>query len=174
MGGVCSFFFGCCGHQTHDPKGMTLVTERSCTDKILVLLYIAAWVLSIVVVSTAAGMGGNPAKIINGINFQGQMCGYSSDVSDKPLAALVNPFVGASDDPSVMLRVWTCVRDCGETTDTSNQNFAAMYGSTECTSQYRRTSSTAMHTRAHPLLVSSRRSSLHRGEHAPAEVHELR
>ena len=126
--GVCSFFFGCCGSQTHNPKGTTLVTERSCTDKLILLLYIFAWVVSIVVVSTAAGLGGNPYKIINGINFKGEICGYDSAVKDRSQAALINPL---SFDPTSM-SAWTCVEDCAETSITTSPHFATMYGSTSC------------------------------------------
>lgn len=131
MGGfcssTCSFFFGCFGHQTHDPKGTTLVKDRSCTDKLIFLLYIAAWVGSVVVISRAASLGGNPAKIINGVDMNGNICGYTSIVKDSPYAALVNPITLDTDS----LDVWTCVSNCNQTRDPNNVHFSKNYASTE-------------------------------------------
>lgn len=127
MGGVCSFFFGCCGSQTHDPKGTTLVKDRSCTDKLVLLLWIAAWVVSIVVVSTAASLGGTPQKLLNAVDYHGDVCGFNAVVKDRPYGALLNPFTMDTD----AMRAWTCVSDCAETKNTQHPEFSAMYGSTE-------------------------------------------
>lgn len=127
----CSFFFGCLGHQTHDPKGTSLVKDRSCTDKLILLLYIAAWVGSVIVISMAAKLGGNPFKIINAVDMEGNICGYSEGFKDKSLGALVNPLM---TDTS-LLDVWRCVDSCDQTQDANNAYFAKNYVSTSCQQQ---------------------------------------
>lgn len=135
MGGFCSsfcsFFFGCFGHQTHDPKGTTLVKDRSCTDKLILLLYIAAWVGSVLVISMAAKLGGNPFKIINAVDMEGNICGYTSGFKDKSLGALVNPLM----TDTALLDVWRCVDTCDQTADSASTYFAKNYVSTSCQTQ---------------------------------------
>jgi len=126
MGGVVSWFCGCCSGQEHDPKSTTLVEDRSCTDKLILLLFLVGWAGSIAVISSAATQGGDPYKIINGVDFNGDICGYSDIVKDQPLAALVTPL---SLDPEV-LSVWSCVSDCSETENVANPFFASIYAST--------------------------------------------
>jgi len=123
-----NWFFGCCGNQTHDPKSTTLVTDRGCTDKLMLLLYIVATALSVVLISISATQGGDPNKIISGIDYNGNICGKSSATKDFPYAALVNPLTTDSD----AFKIWTCVQSCTDTQDASNTNFANLYGSTEC------------------------------------------
>lgn len=129
MGGVCSFFFGCCSAgSSRDKSGTTLVADRSCTDKLVLLLWLAAWAVSIAVISIAARDGGNPQKILNAIDYNGNICGYSDAVRDRPLGAMLNPLAGDTD----ALRGWTCVDDCAQTKNTNNSELSAMYGSTNC------------------------------------------
>jgi hypothetical protein len=125
---VCSFFFGCLGHQTHDPKSTTLVDKRACTDKLILLLFLVAAALSVVVISTAAAGGGNPEKITNAIDLYGRICGTSAGVEDKPLGALVNPLT----TDAAAFAVWTCVRTCNDTKDPDNDALGSLYGSSEC------------------------------------------
>jgi len=124
---IFNFWCGCCSHATHDPKSTTLVNERGCTDKLILLLFILACAGSVVVISTAAAGGGNPEKITNGIDMYGRICGVSGGVKDKPLAALVNPLTTDSDAFSV----WTCVKTCNDTKDPDNDALGSLYGSSE-------------------------------------------
>jgi hypothetical protein len=71
------------GHQTHDPKGTTLVKDRACTDKLILLLYIAACVGSVIVITSAASMGGNPQKILNAVDYNGGECKSLRRSNDK-------------------------------------------------------------------------------------------
>ena len=64
---------------------------------------------------------------INGVDMNGNICGYSSVVKDYPLAALVNPLTLDSDS----LGVWTCVANCNETWNSDNVHFSTNYGSTD-------------------------------------------
>jgi multisubunit Na+/H+ antiporter MnhC subunit len=124
---ICSFFFGCCGHnKTHDPKGTTLVEERTCTDKLMLILIIIACIGSGIVISMASTLGGNPQKIIKGIDLNGDICGYSNATLHAPYAALVNPL---TSDP-IALQVWICLPTCDMTANYTNSYMTNLYSST--------------------------------------------
>lgn len=65
--------------------------ERSCTDCICLLLLIAVWFAMTVVGFIVCGVfendnlqEGNPARLINPMDYKGAICGFSDSVKDRP------------------------------------------------------------------------------------------
>ena len=66
--------------------------KRRCTDVLCLLMIIACWfVMTFIGLATIPGSGvdssklnkGNPWRLVNGIDYKGQVCGISSDVKSK-------------------------------------------------------------------------------------------
>jgi len=92
-----------------EPKEAVLVfkpsKQRSCTDVLFLLLIIVSWVAMAVVFSTAADKGGDPNKILRGVDFNGQICG-KDNMKHLPYAAWPEP---------TYYDIKICVADCEET-----------------------------------------------------------
>jgi hypothetical protein len=79
---------GCLGGgSTKEPALVYRKTGRSCTDVLWLLAYVASWVVIISLIGAAAGKGGNPYKIIHGVDWNGRICGKDGGVEDKPYTA---------------------------------------------------------------------------------------
>jgi len=63
--------------------------RRKCQDWIWLLIYILSWTGFLYVTITAAMQGGNPYKILNGVDYQGNICGRDSAVINQPYAAWI-------------------------------------------------------------------------------------
>jgi len=53
-------------------------TERGCTDVLFLAMFIASWVGIIILFATAVGRGGDPDRIIRGVDYLNRICGKSS------------------------------------------------------------------------------------------------
>lgn len=83
----------------NDPDNKKLVHEgwtslqekkRSCTDCLCILLLLAMWFAMTILGFVAIGLiksdqltPGNPARLINAMDYRGRICGYSPGVEDK-------------------------------------------------------------------------------------------
>lgn len=116
----------CCGVCDDDAKAPTLqfatYKQRSCTDILILLLYVASWFATIVLISSAAGAGADPNSIIRGVDIDGNICGKTTGFEDRKLAGWIYPTPQYFD-----LKV--CVADCAET-ETDNR-FALKHETTK-------------------------------------------
>lgn len=90
-------------------KGLAEVTpnsKRGCTDILFLLVFVFAWVVILQFVSNAAGQGGDPDKLIRGVDMWGRICGVDAGVEDQPYAMWPNPLYY---EPK------RCVKSCAET-----------------------------------------------------------
>jgi hypothetical protein len=92
MGNVCNRWLGCClcSPSDEDQPEVTFQksSRRSCTDILFLIAYICSWAAIIAVCIVAYERGGNPNKILHGMDYKNQTCG-SGDVSDRPYLAFV-------------------------------------------------------------------------------------
>ncbi len=89
--------------------------DRSCTDFLFVLLYIASLVGLIVLISTS---GGDPERVIYGADIAGRVCGRDVGVEQLPYAAW--PYIPLSYNASVLEEAFgfqICVPDCNSTSN---------------------------------------------------------
>lgn len=75
----------CCGFvKQHKLQGIE--KNRSCTDIIFLLLFIASYVAAVVIFIEAGNNGGDPDKIVRGVDYHGRICGKSAGVEAFPMA----------------------------------------------------------------------------------------
>lgn len=88
-------------NDNNDPDNKKLVHEgwtslkekkRSCTDTFCILLIIVMWFAMTILGFVAIGIiksdklkPGNPARLINAMDYRGRICGYSDGVRNKDL-----------------------------------------------------------------------------------------
>jgi len=101
--------FCCCGCNTEREPSSTFNKNRSCTDILFLLFFIASIVGVIICISTASNAGADPYRTVYGVDYSGRICGRSAGVEDKPLAIW--------PDPSTF-NFKTCVDSCDKTLDT--------------------------------------------------------
>ena len=65
------------------PEGFDGPVKRRCTDVLFMLLLIASWV-AMTVIGIDSVKKGDPDKLINGVDYQGRICGVDADVKDLP------------------------------------------------------------------------------------------
>lgn len=121
MGQTISNWFGCCcgGKMEKEPK-MTFQpsSNRNCTDILFLIMYIISWAGLISIIATAGGLGGNPKRITNGVDHQGNICGHGAGFRT-PYAAWVTTNAAAitisGKDCTNCYKIRTCVADCSVT-----------------------------------------------------------
>lgn len=98
----------CCGCVTKE-KPVTEIapnSQRTCTDLFLLFLFIAHWIVVIVIFATARARGGDPDLIIRPVDYLGRICGKTSGVQDLSFGAWPFP-------PAYQFKI--CVSDCNQT-----------------------------------------------------------
>jgi choline transporter-like protein 2/4/5 len=110
---------GCCGGETKE-KGITEIKQKRWpTDCLFFILWVAMWGAIVVLYTQAVAAGGNPYKIMYGVDMNGSICGV--DHPDKPYAAWPYP---TEYEPKI------CVANCSETNDKDSEYMAVLYTST--------------------------------------------
>mmetsp|Transcript_33694 Transcript_33694/g.42428 ORF Transcript_33694/g.42428 Transcript_33694/m.42428 type:complete len:669 (+) Transcript_33694:184-2190(+) len=102
--------------------------NRKCTDIIFMLLIIACWVALTFLGFVVCGVipstqldAGNPWRLINGIDYEGQICGVDSAVKDKSKIFYLPDFASSS-------AIGICVESCPTSTD--YEQFICTYDTT--------------------------------------------
>jgi len=90
-------------------------SQRSCTDILMLLLYLVAWGGLIAILVSSAKSGGNPYKIINGVDYQNRVCGRDDGVKDLPYAAWPYAPVGQAQSCSECVSLMVCLASCNDT-----------------------------------------------------------
>lgn len=99
--------FCLCEERTDKPPAKLVpYRDRSCTDVLFLILFIAGWIGIIILFSTAVKDGGDPNKIVRPVQFDYKICGLSVGVEDKPYALWPYPLEYA---------IKICVNSCDET-----------------------------------------------------------
>lgn len=93
--------------------------NRSCTDILMLLLFIGAGIASIVILFQTFDYNSDPFRTLYGVDFQGNICGKSSGYEDLKYAAWPLPPTSTSIDANIYYRVKICVADCAETNQQS-------------------------------------------------------
>lgn len=114
---------GCCG-KTKKETPFTSIKKRSCipTDLPFLLAYIIAWGALFVVWNQAKLNGGDPNKIVYGVDMYGRVCGFDEGVENASLAAWPHPLYY---EPKI------CVSECNYTQNEDADRMAVLYESTE-------------------------------------------
>jgi len=114
---------GCCG-KTKKETPFAKIKKRSCipTDLPFLLLYIVFWIALIVVWNQAKASGGDPKKIIYGVDMYGRVCGHDEGVENSSYAAWPNPLYY---QPKI------CVSTCNETQNKESTRMAVLYESVQ-------------------------------------------
>lgn len=94
--------------------------KRCCTDSLMLLFWIASLVACIFLLTESTKAGGDPYKVIRGVDMQGRICGRDEGVKDRPYA--VWPNVLAYD-------VHQCVKSCDESNNPNSPVMALTYPS---------------------------------------------
>lgn len=104
MGCVGSMLGCSCGD--YDKKGITKIsTDRTCTDIPMVVLFLAFWGAVLAIMSVSIQAGGDPRKIVYGLDYNGKVCGV--DLPNQPFIAW--PYLQKA--PEVRI----CLASCNET-----------------------------------------------------------
>lgn len=90
------------------PEGFDGPVQRKCTDVLFMILLVAAWIAMTVVGADAVSRG-NPAMLINGMDYMGNTCGVTANYTDVSKLYYVN-YNGNG----------VCVASCPKTTDFNN------------------------------------------------------
>jgi len=114
---------GCCG-ETKEGLPFAKIKKRSCipTDLPFLAAYIIAWIALVMVWNEAKVQGGDPNKIIFGVDMYGRVCGHDEGVKNQTLAAWPHP---GYYDPKI------CITSCDETNSKTNDRMAVLYDSVE-------------------------------------------
>jgi len=99
-----------------------LVYRRSCTDVLVLCVYIAFWGIALWNVFDCKKQGGDPNKIFRGIDLNGKICGVDPEVLDKKYAAWPRPTVAD-------YQAKICVASCSETNDPKSTQMSMLYNS---------------------------------------------
>ena len=98
-----------------EAKGGTPLIEikkkRGCTDVPLLVVFVALWVLVIVLLSLSIDKGANPNRLTHGSDYQDRICGIDDEV--KELRLLAWPKVPVNSE---LGSISVCVASCSETT----------------------------------------------------------
>lgn len=116
----------CCGGESKDVRAdLVPASERSCTDVLFLLFFLASFGGVVFVYEDARSKGADARRILKPTDFEGRLCG-STGLGGRDLAAWPDP-IGAP-----LFRV--CVADCNETEDatrfvypTPSVNFIGLY-----------------------------------------------
>lgn len=100
----------CC--TTKNDRITEIKQDRGCSDVIPLLAFIVSWAGVVALLLMAQKQGGDPNKIIRGIDGFGRMCGVHPEVADFPMAAFPYPAYLSSTD---WWKAMVCVKDCNET-----------------------------------------------------------
>jgi len=84
--------------------------QRSCTDVLMLLLFIAGWVAAFVILGEAVRQGGDPYRVLYGVQYDGKICGVSSGVENKEYARWFTPTDDGVD--SFVYNIKLCVDEC--------------------------------------------------------------
>lgn len=113
---VCPDKFCCISCSPSDEKVVANITKkRKCTDTSICILYVVSWFVAIWLVVESANLGGDPNRIIRGIDMEGRVCGIDDGVKDKPLAAWPYPL---EYEPKI------CVENCAHTNSPFSRDMA--------------------------------------------------
>jgi hypothetical protein len=104
-------FFGCSCKSNGGKPVTSLAAKRGCTDVLFLILFGIAFAGMFAVFGYTADQGANPTKIINGVDWQGKICGEDTEVKDKPFAAW--PGLPTSIDTEFKV----CVAQCSDASD---------------------------------------------------------
>ena len=96
--------------------------RRRCTDAGCLLLYALSWAGFVAIIVAARAQGGDPQRIVHGVDFRGDVCG-SGALQGRPYAAFVAmPSALSQLDPLTAqldcadcYQIRTCVADCAAT-----------------------------------------------------------
>jgi hypothetical protein len=66
---------------------ISCANDRKCTDLFFLLLWFAFWGFTIWLIVVGQKNGGDPQRIIRGVDMYGRVCGIDDAVKDQPLAA---------------------------------------------------------------------------------------
>ena len=92
--GVCNDICGCCHSQTPSDQAIISINKnRSCTDKLIFVLYALSWAAIIYILIYCNNNGANTMKILNGADMQGNICGDANNAitSTLPYNIIPNP-----------------------------------------------------------------------------------
>ena len=111
------------------PTGVKPYNQRSCTDILFTLLFIASFAGVVVLISQASKDGANPQRIIRGVDYLGRICGVDNNVTQLPYTAWsfipVTPQqdMQANGITSELYHIKICIDTCSST----QSNTAAPY-----------------------------------------------
>lgn len=122
------FFHSMCCRGREEETLLFNKNKRRCTDLLFFLLFLVAIAGSIWCIYDAKNAGGNPERIINGIDYQGNYCGKTVGFEDKPFAAWPILPLTQTLDAAAYYRIKVCVASCDET-NTNTALFKDLYES---------------------------------------------
>lgn len=108
---------GCCTCEPPEKQTLAQITpyeKRSCTDVLLLALFIGFWIGTVYITAAAIANGGNPNRVVRGVDMYGRICGVSEGVKDQKYAAWPRP---DEYEPKI------CVASCAETKTNNNIAF---------------------------------------------------
>lgn len=107
---------------THRPlKEITPASQRKCTDVLWLMLWVAFWGFTFYLIAVGQKNGGDPERIVRGVDMQGRVCGVDDGVKHQELAAWAHPSV---------YKAKVCVSSCNQT-ETDTAHFALRRKSTK-------------------------------------------
>ena len=135
MSGCCGTFgswmgFRCNSH-SETKTNVTDYKSRSCTDVPLIIAFMIGIALMVSIIYVPSIKAGNPDRLINAVDFAGNVCGIDSNVKDKPFAYW--PYTPI-DQPQTLWKSKTfkiCTNTCNVTND-NNTMVTATYQSKPC------------------------------------------
>lgn len=101
----------CCSK--NEDEELKFRTERSCTDVLMLLLFIGSWIASFVILGEVANS--NVERVIYGVDFDGNICGKSPNYTHLPYAAW--SYLPTTPE---RFRIKACIASCEETKTNTN------------------------------------------------------
>ncbi|XP_071948307.1 choline transporter-like protein 2 [Antedon mediterranea] len=98
----------------YDPNFKGPIQNRSCTDVICCIIFVA-FIVGMFITGYIGWSDGDPRKLVYPTDSKGQICGYTGDVSDKPYLFFFDMLQCASGSATFQFQCPTtqiCVREC--------------------------------------------------------------
>lgn len=103
----------------YDPTFNGPIKNRSCTDIICCILFVL-YLIGMIALGIAAYTMGNPYKLLNSVDSQGNICGYDQVVIDKPKLVFFDLTTCIGDTASIASQLFAyscptpqvCVKEC--------------------------------------------------------------
>lgn len=121
----------CCGSDEDKPDVLEFRdgSKRSCTDILMLLLFIASFVGSFIMLNYAIDNGGDPIRVVYGVDYIGRVCGRAAGLEDSKFAAWpVLPTVTNAVVSDQIFDIKICVNACNATLNDAS-NFPETYES---------------------------------------------